>query len=80
MKKQYKIQVTPKTIKQLKFFWKKYLEIECKFYANIHELEKRMEKETGIKGIEFFYCDNECAGIGNMERTMPLIHRNKLEK
>jgi len=39
-----------------------------------------MEKATGIKGIEFFWCDGEIAGIGNMSRTLPLIHDTELEE
>jgi len=33
-----------------------------------------MAKKTGIENIEFFFCDNEIVGIGNVERTMRLIH------
>jgi hypothetical protein len=32
-----------------------------------------MAKKTSIENIEFFFCDNEIAGIGNVERTPRLI-------
>ena len=38
-----------------------------------------MEKVTGIKGIEFYHCDGEIAGIGNADRSMSLIHWRELE-
>lgn len=50
--------------------------IENRFHKAVYRLEKRMEKETGISGIEFFWCDNEIVGIGNVGRTMKLIHRH----
>ena len=36
--------------------------------------EREMAKKTGIENLEFFFCDNEIVGIGNVERTMRLIH------
>ncbi len=61
-------------IKKLKPYWKEYQELDVLHRTLVYELEKKMEKGTGIKGIEFIYCDNECVGIGNEERTMELIH------
>jgi len=75
----YKIKKTNKLIKQLKSYWKKLIEIESQHSEMIYRLEKSMEEKTGIKGIEFFTCDNEYVGIGNSERTMELIQRRKLE-
>lgn len=75
-----KIKVTKKLFRILKAYAKLYGRIEADYYKKINRLEKMMEKETGIKGIEFYFCDNEFAGIGNAERTMKLIHRNKLEE
>jgi hypothetical protein len=80
MRKKYKIKVTKKLIKQLKPYWKELRQIENKFYDKLYEIEKKMEKITGIKGIEFFQCDGYYAGIGNVNRTMPLIQRDELEK
>jgi len=49
-------------------------------HKEIAELEKAMEENTGIKGIEFFFCDNEVVGIGSSDRTLPLIFRRELEE
>lgn len=76
----YKIKITKKLIKKLKPYWRELLEIERQHHNTVYRLEKRMEKEIGIKGIEFFQCDNEYIGIGNVVRTMPLIHDTKLER
>ena len=77
--KKYKIKITKKLLKQLKPFWIGLQAIENVFHKEVWSLEKKMEKKTGIKGIEFFQCDGEYVGIGNTERTMPLIQRKKLE-
>ena len=76
----YKIKKTKKLIKQLQSYWKELDIAEAKFRQATAEIEKRMEKETGIKGIEFFMCDNEYVGIGNLATTMELIHRRELEE
>ena len=55
-------------------------DIENEYYSRLNELENNLQHETRIKDIEFFFCDNECAGIGNLERTMKLIHAEELEK
>ena len=75
-----KIKITRKLLRILKVYTKIYGKIEGKYYKELNRLEKMMERETGIEGIEFFFVDNELAGIGNAERTMKLIHRNRLEK
>jgi hypothetical protein len=76
----YKIKKTKKLIKKLQKYWKEYCRLDNDFRKNMHELEQRMEKETGIKGIELFWCDNECVGIGNEMRTMELIKMEELEE
>ena len=75
----YEYKKTKKLIKQLKPYWKKVQIIVGEFYGQLANLEKEMEKETGIPTIEFFMCDNEIVGIGNTQRTMPLIHDKELE-
>jgi len=67
-KKIYKIKKTKNLIKQLKPFWKKLKQLNTLHSTLIYELEKKMEKTTGIKEIEFFMCDNEYVGIGNSKR------------
>ena len=78
--KKYKIKKTAALIKQLKPYWKKLNQLEGIFHKKVHNLEKTMEKEIGIKGVEFFWSDlGEYAGIGNVDRTMELIHGQELE-
>lgn len=74
------IKITPKILRILKAYTRLFKKIEGKYYSSIDKLEKQMRKETGIKDIEFFFCDGEFSGIGNNERTMELIDRYKLEK
>lgn len=49
--------------------------IEQNFHKKLSLLESIMAEETGIKDIEFFWCDNSIVGIGNTSRTMKLIQR-----
>lgn len=80
-KKVYKIKKTKKLIKKLKPYWKVLSVINNQHRKTIYKLEKQMEKATGIKGIEFFMSDlGEYAGIGNLSRTMELIHERELEE
>lgn len=76
----YKIIPTKEQKRIIKAYWEKFTQIEDEFYGRLGELEKDLARETGIKGIEFFFSDNECVGIGNADRTMALIHRNYEEK
>ena len=78
-RKKYKIKKTPKLIRKLVHFYDMYIINERRFYAKNSMIEKQMEAETGINGIEFFYADGELAGIGNADRTMELIHRRDLD-
>ena len=75
-----KVKITRKLLNVLKAYTKLFGRIEGKYYKEIDRLEKMMEHETGIKGIEFYFCDGEFSGIGNTDRTMDLIHRDRLEK
>jgi len=77
--KKYQIQITKELINKLKPFWKKYETISNKYWDGITKLEMKMSKEMGIEEMEFFFVDNECAGIGNVARTMKLIQREKLQ-
>lgn len=77
-KKTYKIKKTKKLVKKLKSYWLVYGCIVDNYYEEIRKLEEKMEKETGIKGIEIFFCDGEAVGIGNADRSMELIHDDDL--
>lgn len=80
MRKEYKIKVTKKLLRQLRPFWQEFRKVQDRYDVKLRKLEEEMAKKTGIKNIEFFFCDNEIAGIGNVERTMPLIHSTELEE
>jgi len=71
--KKYKIKKTKALIKQLQPYWKEMEDVENRFFNKLIKLEKKMKKETGVEGIEFFHCDGEVVGIGNSSRTMELI-------
>jgi hypothetical protein len=75
-KKEYQIKASLELRNKLIPFWEKLEVIEDDFYERVQALEKDMEETTGIEGIEFFFCDNSIAGIGNADRTMELIHRD----
>ncbi len=64
--------------KDLKVYWARLQEIEFEFYKEVERLEKIMEKQTGIKGIEFFWSDGYC-GIGTADRKMKLVQAEELE-
>ena len=72
-KKEYSVKPPSKEV--LKKYWVEMEVIQDRMYAEIMELEKKMEKEPGIKGIEFFRSpDDGCyCGIGNVDRTMKLV-------
>jgi len=78
MRKKGKIKVTRKLLKQLKPFWQELQKIQGSYNIKIAELEERMARKTGIENIEFFFCDNEIVGIGNVERTIRLIRDTEL--
>lgn len=76
-----KIKVTEKLLNILRSYIKLFGRVEDRYYKELHRLENMMQKETGIKGIEFFFIDGECAGIGTPAEPdkMNLIHREELE-
>lgn len=79
MRRKYKHIITPKLLKKLRLYWQRLLVLENKHHKSVYQLEKKMEKETGIEGIEFFYNDGY-VGIGNFGLwTIPLVDAEKLE-
>ena len=78
--KKYKIKVTKELIKKLKPYWEQLEVLQCEYIGKVFQLEEKMSKEVGIKDLEFFMCDGEYVGIGNIDRTMKLIHGYQLEK
>jgi len=77
--KKYNIKPTKKQLKIMKLYWEKLQELESEFFGQVGELEEQLSHEINIKDIEFFSCDGAYVGIGNVERTMKLIQREKLE-
>ena len=75
---EYKVKPTIKQLQTIKKFYKLFKEVENKYYLQRAEIERRMEKSTNIKGIEFHFY-GEMVGIGNAERTMALIFREDLD-
>jgi len=74
----YKIKPTKKQLDTIKFYWDMFQVEQTLFWARMGEIEKAMSKKTEIKDLEFFFCDNECVGIGNANRDMKLIHGEDL--
>ena len=63
------------TKKQIKEYFGRLDEIESEMWSRVLSLESLMQKETGIKNIEFFWNDGSVVGIGTSDRKMKLIHR-----
>lgn len=78
--RKYRVIPTKKQLIMIKEGWKLFQEITDAYYKNVSNIEHNLSKNTGIKEVEFFWCDNECVGIGNVDRTMKLIQREELEK
>jgi hypothetical protein len=76
--KKYKIKPTKKQLLIMKDYWARMNGVQNYYYRSLGELEKEMSIKTGIKDLEFFFCDNEIVGIGQGNREMALIQREKL--
>jgi hypothetical protein len=74
------IKVTTKLVKQLHLFWPAVGLLEEKYWKEINKMEKELEELTGIKDILIFHSDDGIVGIGNLERTIRLIHRHEIEE
>ncbi len=80
MKKEHTVKPNSLQMKTIKKYYKIAEEAETRYIKKIANIECILEKITGIKDIEFFFCDGELAGVGNKARTMDLIPRKKLIK
>ena len=76
--KQYKIKVTPKLMKELKYAWKEVKQANDKYWSNIRHIEDNIRLITGVN-IEIFYVDGDLVGIGEAGRDMRLVTREELE-
>ena len=75
----YKYKKTKKLIKQLKPFLEAYKKAETEYSKSLYRIETAMTQFIKIPNIEFIFCDNDLAGIGNADRTMELIQREDIE-
>jgi hypothetical protein len=76
----YKLKPNKHQMGIIKEAWKQLQSDEHTFHRLVSTTEEWMQKETGIKDIEFFFNDGYYCGVGNVSRTMKLIHDSKLEK
>ena len=82
MAKKYKIKPTRKQLKVMRECWAQLKLDETAYYDTVRSNEVWMEKETGIKGIEFVRDEmmgGEWVGVGNGDRTMRLVQNKELE-
>jgi len=77
-KKTYTLKPTKKQLEVMKKYWKFLQDAEEQFFKSVNIIEQDMQKATGIDDIEFFRCDGDYVGIGNVDKTMVLIQQNKL--
>jgi len=61
-------------------FWKEASEATDAYHMKLSEIETRMYEATKIEGIIFWFGDDGIAGIGNLDRSMELIHDIDLYK
>lgn len=64
--------------KLVKEYFEALENLEDDHWNNIQLLEKTMQRETGIKDLEFVWVDGSIVGIGTpmRKKKMPLIHRS----
>jgi hypothetical protein len=64
--------------KLVKEYFKALENLEDDHWNNIQLLEKTMQRETGIKDLEFVWVDGSIVGIGTpmRKKKIPLIHRS----
>jgi len=75
-RKIYKVKPNKEQLEVIKTIWSQLEKIEEIYWNKIETLNKQMQLRTGIKDIELFHNDGSVVGVGNVSRTMRLIHRN----
>lgn len=68
-----------KDIKKYLPYWETLNVLINNMQQDLINLEAKMSFELGEKNLEFFFCDGECAGIGDIERKKKLIHASDLD-
>lgn len=71
---------TKSEIKKLKKYWKQLQKLQNDFDFRIGGLERAMQYDLKMKDLEFFMSDGGYCGIGNIPRTIKLIHAEELEE
>jgi len=80
MERQFTIKKTPELMAKLAPFWKEAAEAADAYRMKLSEIETRMYEATKIEGILFWMGDDGLAGIGNLDKSMELIHDIDLYK
>ena len=75
----YALKPNRKQIKIMKQHWKFLSDLRDEHYQEVEKLERRLQEQTEIEDLEFFMVDGSYVGIGNLSRTMGLIHSHELE-
>ena len=75
-----KIKNTKSLRKKLLPFCDDFHLIWDEFFKKVMVIEGEMEKATKIEGIEFHAADGGYIGVGNIDRTMPLIFFEDIDK
>ena len=72
---------TKEVINILKKYWIRFKDADAEFRHNLCKIESEMQKELKEPLLEFFYVDNECAGIGTPAdpKKMKLVRTEQLE-
>lgn len=77
--KKYPLKPSKKQLGIMSLYFKILEQEEIIFLNKVCYLERKMSKETGIEGLEFFRFDGEFIGVGNVSRTLKLIQADELK-
>ena len=75
-----KIRNTKFLRKKLLPFCDEFHEVWDEFFKKVMVIEEKMERVTKVEGIEFYSGGDDYVGVGNVDRTMPLIFFEDIEK
>jgi len=69
---------TKREINKLRKYWKRLEKLQDDFDELVYILTGEMAQDLKIEDLEFFMSDGGYCGIGNMSRTIELIHEHQL--
>jgi len=78
--KKHTLKPTKKQLEIMRLYFNMLEQEENIFFMKVYELEKEMRNKVGINDLEFFRCDGEFVGVGNISKTMKLLQKEDLEK